>query len=326
MLLLAQIRRIFFERIWLFTNDRLVMLALRSQQFSKNILAGLLTLASALVLGGSVAGCSKTTEPTDVYQSYIHIRPAWSPDGSTIAFTGLVRDTLGIYLVDTTGANLRLLRPGDGIGVTWSPDSRWIAFSSNDSLIAMTVTGDSVRPLTAGGSIRPSWSPDGFRIAFVKQTTGLSLLNVGSGAVVSLNRSRGDFPSWNPLTLELVYLEADPYASSQGILYEFKALDIPADTARVLWTSLSQYTLGFSSISPKGTELLVTLAGQGAYYSLHSADVLLKTSKRLTDDGGDYGAWSPDGGRIVYTRTQEGDGALWIMYADGSGKRRLTSP
>lgn len=298
----------------------------RSQPLFKNLPAGVLALASALVFVASVAGCSKTTEPEDVYQNYVHIRPAWSPDGSTIAFTGLVRDTLGIYLVDTTGANLRLLRPGDGIGVTWSPDSRWIAFSSNDSLIAMTVNGDSVRSLTGGGSIRPSWSPDGFRIAFVQQTNGLSLLNVTSGAVINLNRPRGDFPSWNPLTLELVYLEADPYASAQGILYEFRALDIPADTSRVLYSTLNQYTLGFSSISPKGTELLVTLAGQDPYYSLHTADVLLKTSKRLTDDGGDYGAWSPDGSRIVYTRTQEGDGALWMMNADGSGKRRLTSP
>ncbi|MER3524356.1 MAG: hypothetical protein C4326_09885 [Ignavibacteria bacterium] len=47
---------------------------------------------------------------------------------------------------------------------------------------------------------------------------------------------------------------------------------------------------------------------------------------QLTVDGGDYPAWSPDGTRIVYTRTSAGDGGLWIMNADGSGARRLTSP
>lgn len=303
------------------------MLPQRLQPLFSHPFAGLLALASAFVLGAMAAGCSESTEPEMPVQSYVHIRPAWSPDGSTIAFTGLVRDTLGIYLVDTTGANLRLLRAGDGVGVTWSPDSRWIAFASNDSLIAMTVTGDSVRNLTTAlGNIRPSWSPDGFRIACINKTSGLSLLYVTSGALVSLNRPQADFPSWNPLTLELVYLEADYYASSQGVLYEFKALDIAADTARTLYSSLTTNSLGFLSISPKGTEVLVTVAGQGTYYSLYAADVLLKTSKRLTDDGGDYGAWSPDGSRIVYTRTQEGDGALWIMNADGSGKRRLTSP
>lgn len=303
------------------------MLPMRAQPLSKNPLAGLLALASAFGLFASVAGCSESTGPTDPIQNYVHIRPAWSPDGSTIAFTGLVADTLGIYLVDTTGANLRRLREGDGIGVTWSPDSRWIAFSSNDSLIAMTVNGDSVRGLTgAGGNIRPSWSPDGFRIAFVKKTSGLALLNVSSAVVISLNKPQGDYPSWNPLTMELVYLEPDYYTGSEAVLYDFKALDIPADTARILYSLLTGYTLGFASISPKGTDVLFSVAGESPYYSLYSADVLLKTNKRLTDDGGDYGAWSPDGTRIVYTRTQEGDGALWIMYADGSGKRRLTSP
>jgi len=47
---------------------------------------------------------------------------------------------------------------------------------------------------------------------------------------------------------------------------------------------------------------------------------------RLTDDGGDYPAWSPDGKMIVYTRTTAGDGGLWIMNAEGGGKRRLTRP
>jgi Tol biopolymer transport system component len=274
-----------------------------------------------------VTGCSKSTEPEVPIQSYAHIRAAWSPDGSTIAFTGFIRDTLGIYLVDTTGANLRLLREGEGIGVTWSPDSRWIAFSSNDSLLAMTATGDSTKSLSDGsGNIRPSWSPEGLRIAFVKKTRGLWLLNITSGAFIDLGRPLGDYPTWNPLTSEIVYLDPDLFSNNQGIVYEFKALDIPADTTRILFSVLTGYLLGFSSMSPTGDHLLYSVLGDGPYIQLYTADLLLRTSKRVTDDGGDYGAWSPDGSRIVYTRTQEGDGGLWIMDPDGSGKRRLTSP
>ena len=55
-------------------------------------------------------------------------------------------------------------------------------------------------------------------------------------------------------------------------------------------------------------------------------DLVSRTSKRLTDDGGDYPAWSPDASSIVYTRTLPGDGGLWIMDADGANKRRLTAP
>ena len=35
-------------------------------------------------------------------------------------------------------------------------------------------------------------------------------------------------------------------------------------------------------------------------------------------------AWSPDGGRIAYVVWTNGDADLWVMNADGSGKRRLT--
>ncbi|MBE0557862.1 MAG: PD40 domain-containing protein, partial [Proteobacteria bacterium] len=236
----------------------------------------LFVAVAAVGLLTTVPGCSKSTEPPFVRDSYLHIRPAWSPDGSTIAFTGLVGDTIGIYLVDTTGAKLRLLRLGEGIGVTWSPDSRWIAFSSNDSLIAMTATGDSMVNLTDGsGNIRPGWSPDGLRIAFIKKPNSLWLLNVASGVLIDLGRSMVDYPCWNPMTSELVYLEPDFYANTQGIVYEFKALDIAADTSRVLYSILTNYNVGFSSISPTGTQMLFSVAGEGSYVQLFAADLLL---------------------------------------------------
>jgi Tol biopolymer transport system component len=292
-----------------------------SRRLAGFFLAGVAAVAMVLV------GCSKSTDSPSIIQTYRHIRPAWSPDGSTIAFTGIIRDTLGIYLVDTTGANVRLLRAGDGIGVTWSPDSRWIAFSSNDTLLAIRVTGDSTMALTDGsGNIRPSWSPDGLRIAYVRRPGSLWLLNISSKVSIDLGRNPVDYPSWNPSTSELVYLAPDYYSNSQGIIYEFKALDIPADTARVLYSILTNYEVGFSSISPTGDRLIFSVSGEGSYIQLYAADLLLRSSEPITDDGGDYGAWSPEGARVVYTRIQEGDGCLWIMYADGSGKRRLTSP
>ena len=46
------------------------------------------------------------------------------------------------------------------------------------------------------------------------------------------------------------------------------------------------------------------------------------TERRLTSGGGHARPrWSPDGSRIAYLR----DGYLWVMNADGSGKRRVTS-
>ena len=83
------------------------------------------------------ASCDSSGDSPPPVSTYEHIRASWSPDGSTIAFTARIRDTLGIYLIDVTGANLRLLKEGEGIGASWSPDSRWIAFSAGDSIYKM---------------------------------------------------------------------------------------------------------------------------------------------------------------------------------------------
>lgn len=114
--------------------------------------------------------------------------PAWSPDGSAIAFSGL-RSTGGP--VDT----IQLMRP-DGGGVvdlgmpgevsTWSPDGKTIAFAShpgdgNWAVWSMRRDGSDRRHLThpvlrppagAHGDAPADWSPDGSRILYSTEVAG----------------------------------------------------------------------------------------------------------------------------------------------------------
>jgi len=64
--------------------------------------------------------------------------PVWSPDGNTIAFVssrGNQGLTFGVWLVDSDGSNLRnLVNPG--LGPAWSPDGRWLYYSTRGGAAA----------------------------------------------------------------------------------------------------------------------------------------------------------------------------------------------
>src|SRR6185437_11409617 len=59
--------------------------------------------------------------------------PAWSPDGSQIAFYGNHTGAIGIYVMTANGGNQHMIGPEGASDPTWSPDGTKIAFRSQDS-------------------------------------------------------------------------------------------------------------------------------------------------------------------------------------------------
>jgi Tol biopolymer transport system component len=253
----------------------------------------------------------------------VHTRASWAPDGRTIAFRGEFNGVGGISLVDSSGANRRLLLAGEGVGFTWSPDSRWLAFSAVGSLYKIRVNGDSLTQLTSStGDIRPAWSPDGTQIAFVR--TGVWLLRMDSLTTRQLSTS-GNFPSWHPNGMEVVVMDAGQQMSDLQFLYGVDAMNTATGEWRTLYSFKSPDNCAFGSMSPAGDRYLFRAQPNQGLSQVWGVDLATMTPTRLTADGADYPAWSPGGVMIVYTRTAEGDGALWLMRSDGSGRRRLTS-
>ena len=161
--------------------------------------------------------------------------PAWSPDGSRLAFGSDREDKRQIYLIDLRGGEaLKVTSAEESVGAfAWSPDGRSIAFASSDPrsealkerekkfaefdvidedhrlshLYVVDVETKKIRRLTSGAFTvgRFDWSPDSRQIAFDHRINGdpanggsadISLVAVSDSVLRKLVTGHG--PDSNP--------------------------------------------------------------------------------------------------------------------------------
>jgi len=146
--------------------------------------------------------------------------PAWSPDGSKLAFASDRTDKRQIYLINPLGGEAEPLTTLDeGVGsFAWSPDREWIAFTSTEPkpaaqkdrdkkygefqvveqdyrmshLSLLDVAAKTTKPLTSGPFTvgRFAWSPDSTTIAF-DHTVNNSPASSGSGDISIVGVANG---------------------------------------------------------------------------------------------------------------------------------------
>ncbi len=280
-------------------------------------------LLCSMFAAALLAGCDASTDSPIEASAYRHIRPFWSPTGHRIAFTRIDAASLGLWSVDSNGADLRLLHAGDVGGGSWSPDGEWVAFygALERQILAHSVMTDSVRVLVnAPSGIRPAWSPDGSTLAFVRN--GVVVMNLGAGTETLLS-TQGSYVQWFPGTNALLVGVAVSDAASNAFV--LLRIDIDSLDTRELVTIRTNDDCGFFVPSPDGSTIFFGRKPYDLRAEVWSVKPALQQVTQLTSDGGDYPAVSPNGQWVVYTRTAPDDGGLWLMRPDGSGKKRLTS-
>ena len=143
--------------------------------------------------------------------------PAWSPDGTKIAFWSHRDGNDEIYVMSQDGSGVTRLTNSSSVDFRprWSPDGTKIVFVSardgNFEIYVMNADGSSPLRLTddPGTDADPVWSPDGSQIAFwsSRDTDGeIYVMNPdGSGVTrITSNGAKDIQPEWSPDGSKLV--------------------------------------------------------------------------------------------------------------------------
>jgi len=112
--------------------------------------------------------------------------PAWSPDGTRIAFgsyrrsgfhlkqsLGLFR-AVNVWISDSAGHQQREITnmDADCLEPAWSPDGAQVAFTQFPGPRVMTVAAGGGEPKYVADGLAPAWSPDGKQIAYMATLPG----------------------------------------------------------------------------------------------------------------------------------------------------------
>jgi Tol biopolymer transport system component len=174
--------------------------------------------------------------------------PAWSPDGTRIAF----QRAGDIFVMSADGEDPVPLTdsPTNDREPTWSPDGTAIAFASSDGEIyVMGADGSNRTNITndAANEQAPAWSP-GPRIAFSSNRDGNQEIYVaeadGSGpANLTNNPAAENQPAWSPAQDRIVFLSTRDDAAGEihimdpGGANPVRLTNDPGTDAQPAWTA-----------------------------------------------------------------------------------------
>lgn len=145
--------------------------------------------------------------------------PAWSPDGTQIAFVSDREGLYSIYIADAQGSHAHRMTDAttNEYNPVWSPDGQQVAYINEESgypqLMVYNLHTKHAERLTNNyrTHVGPTWSPDGRSITFVSDlderwNTKIYTLDLPSRTVTPIRVGSATDPIWSPDGRYLLYL------------------------------------------------------------------------------------------------------------------------
>ena len=256
-----------------------------------------------------------------------------------IAFISSRTGTKELWLMDYDGSNQHPLTSLGSISLTprWSPDASRIAFTCFAPANGVTSAQICMYSLDANKLVTfarfrstntsPTWSPDGSQVMFSSSMQGNPELYVtdpnGNRPTRLTFTSHGasTSPAWNPKTGQTVAFVSD----RAGVPQLYTMNSDGTNTLRIDLPDMG-YVID-PAWSPNGQLLAFSWRRPSGNYDIYIMDAASHAIREITRDAGrnERPRWAPDGRHIVFESTRGGSRQIWVMLADGSDPRQLTT-
>jgi Tol biopolymer transport system component len=298
----------------------------------KTVTRGMYAIAVALVLAAAVRQASAYTITQLTFEPSYEGDPAWSPDGTKIAFVSDRDGNSEIYVMDANGSNQGRLtnEGGHDIEPDWSPDGRKIVFASGvgDEYNIWVVNADGQQrppPLTwqTGAERDPAWRYTDKILYHDPYGDGtIWVMNADGSSQTAL--ATGEYPCWSPDGTKIAYA-SNKHRGNPEIYV------MSADGSAEQRLTFAGLIAAEPAWSPDGTRIVfslnevdITPDNVTPFPEVYVMDSNGSNLERLTFDDWEYDpfywgllrrspTWFPDGTKIAYH--YKGD--IWVMSGLG---------